>query len=55
LRRGQYHLTLCRLWQELTQRLGPPELLSSPPPRMLCDDDLAALAEAADEIPVGVR
>lgn len=27
LRRGQYHLTLCTMWQDLTARLGPPELL----------------------------
>ena len=49
LRRGQYHLSLCRLWQELTLRLGPPELLSAPPPRAFTGTDLKALAAAGDE------
>lgn len=26
-RAGQYHLTLCQMWQEITARLGPPELV----------------------------
>ncbi|MBL6279825.1 Gfo/Idh/MocA family oxidoreductase [Micromonospora fiedleri] len=49
LRRGQYHLSLCKLWQDLTLRLGPPELLSSTPPEPLTDDDLKAIAAAGDE------
>jgi thiazolinyl imide reductase len=52
LRRGQYHLSLCRLWQDLTLRLGPPELLSSAPPRALTGDDLKAIAAAGDEAAV---
>jgi pyochelin biosynthetic protein PchG len=27
LRRGQHHLTLCRIWQNIAQELGPPELV----------------------------
>ena len=49
LRKGQYHLSLCQLWQELTLRLGPPQLLGSQPPQMLTHDDLRALAAAADK------
>ena len=49
LRRGQYHLSLCRLWQDLTARLGPPELLSAPPPRTMTGADLKAMAAAGDE------
>ncbi len=48
LRQGQYHLTLCQLWQELTAILGPPELVGAEPPRMLGADDLRALAAAGD-------
>jgi thiazolinyl imide reductase len=48
LRRGQYHLSLCQLWQDLTLRLGPPELLSSEPPRELTDSDLKAIAAAGE-------
>ncbi|MDG4800824.1 Gfo/Idh/MocA family oxidoreductase [Micromonospora sp. WMMD980] len=47
VRHGQYHLTLCRLWQDVTARLGPPELLHSTPPRMLLPADVAELADAA--------
>jgi pyochelin biosynthesis protein PchG len=50
LRRGQYHLSLCRLWQDLTARLGPPELLHSAPPQALTDVDLKAMAAAADGV-----
>jgi thiazolinyl imide reductase len=50
LRRGQYHLTLCRLWQDLTLRLGPPDLVSAQPPRMLTGDELAELSAAADGV-----
>lgn len=49
LRKGQYHLSLCQLWQELTLRLGPPQLLVSAPPQMLTSDDLHALAAAAQK------
>lgn len=41
-RRGQYHLTLCQLWQDITARLGPPELVKAPPPTLL---DAGAIAE----------
>lgn len=49
LRRGQYHLSLCKLWQDLTLRLGPPELLTSAPPQAFTGADLKALAAAGDE------
>jgi pyochelin biosynthesis protein PchG len=45
-RRGQYHLTLCQLWQEITTRLGPPELLSAPAPRLLDAAEIALLDKA---------
>ncbi|MBB6347805.1 Gfo/Idh/MocA family oxidoreductase [Nonomuraea muscovyensis] len=48
-RRGQYHLTLCKLWQEITTRLGPPELLSAPPPRLLDGAEIAELDKAGRE------
>jgi pyochelin biosynthetic protein PchG len=48
LRRGQYHLTLCQLWQDLTARIGPPELLRADPPRALTPDDLTAMAVAGE-------
>jgi thiazolinyl imide reductase len=45
-KRGQYHLTLCQLWQEITLRLGPPQLLQAPAPRLLDGAEVAALAKA---------
>ncbi|WP_240033111.1 Gfo/Idh/MocA family oxidoreductase [Micromonospora globbae] len=47
-RHGQYHLTLCQLWQDITARLGPPDLVHSVPPRMLVPSDVAELADAAE-------
>lgn len=49
-RRGQYHLTLCRLWQEITIRLGPPELVRADAPRLLGPAEVAQLAKAADAV-----
>ncbi|GAB3934999.1 hypothetical protein GCM10027614_09010 [Micromonospora vulcania] len=46
-RHGQYHLTLCQLWQDVTARLGPPDLVHSVPPRMLVPAEVAELADAA--------
>ncbi|GAA2191865.1 Gfo/Idh/MocA family oxidoreductase [Micromonospora lupini] len=46
-RHGQYHLSLCQLWQDVTARLGPPELVHSVPPRMFGASDVADLADAA--------
>lgn len=48
LRRGQYHLTLCQLWQDIAARLGPPELVRRKAPRPLSGDDLLA-AMSPDE------
>lgn len=49
LRSGQYHLSLCELWQDVTERLGPPDLLRCAEPRPLAPAELAAMAKAADE------
>lgn len=48
LPRGQYYLTICQLWQDITALLGPPELLRAPPPAMLSGAELAAVAAAAE-------
>jgi thiazolinyl imide reductase len=45
-RRGQYHLTLCRLAQDVTARLGPVEIVRRTPPEVLSGADVAALADA---------
>jgi thiazolinyl imide reductase len=52
-RRGQYHLTLCQLWQDITVRLGPPELVRSQPPDPLRPSDVAALAAAGERAIAG--
>lgn len=44
--RAQYHLSLCLLWQDITARLGPPELIRRESPRALEAERLAAIAEA---------
>jgi NAD-dependent oxidoreductase involved in siderophore biosynthesis len=46
LRRGQYHLALCQMWQEITARLGPPQLVHEPSPHPLTPADVSALAAA---------
>ena len=38
--RGQYYLTLCRIWQDMTARLGPPLLARRSPPQILSAHDL---------------
>jgi hypothetical protein len=47
LRRGQYHLALCQLWQDITALLGPPELVHGDPPRPLTGADVDRLEAAA--------
>jgi pyochelin biosynthesis protein PchG len=47
---GQYHLTLCQLWQEITARIGPPELVHADPPRALTDEDLRAMRMAGEAV-----
>lgn len=42
---GQYHLGVCRLWQEVTRRLGPPELRERPEPRPLAPTQLTGRQE----------
>jgi thiazolinyl imide reductase len=51
LARGQYHLTLCRLWQDITARLGPPTLLAGERVPGVSDAELAAIRAAAEEVP----
>jgi pyochelin biosynthetic protein PchG len=46
-RRAQYYLTLCRLWQDVTARLGPPELLHAGPADPIGPAELATVARAA--------
>jgi thiazolinyl imide reductase len=48
LRWGQHHLALCKLWQEIAARLGPPELLSGSLPPVLSDEQVTLLAAAAE-------
>jgi thiazolinyl imide reductase len=45
-RHGQYHLALCQLWQDITSRLGPPELVRAGEPSRLTAADLQALVDA---------
>lgn len=53
LERGQYHLALCRMWQEIAARLGPPDLVRLDVPRALSTDDLAAIERAAGALGAG--
>jgi pyochelin biosynthesis protein PchG len=48
LRWGQHHLALCRFWQEIAARLGPPERLAGSLPPVLSDEQVMALAAAAE-------
>lgn len=48
LERGQVHLTLCQLWQDLTTRLGPPDLLHLDRPHPLTAEMLRDVASAAE-------
>jgi pyochelin biosynthesis protein PchG len=47
LPRGQYHLMLCRMWQDIAGILGPPDLVRQQPPRRLPPEAVAALTLAA--------
>lgn len=47
LRRGQYHLTVCQMWQAITAGLGPPELIHEAKPEHLRPAEVAAMAAAA--------
>ncbi len=49
LQRGQHHLTLCRVWQDIVGELGAPDLLKGDTlPRPLSADELTVLREAAE-------
>lgn len=47
LRRGQYHLTLCQMWQDIAAKLGPPELLDQEELQPLSAEDLSRVLLAA--------
>jgi thiazolinyl imide reductase len=50
LQRGQHHLTLCRIWQQITGTLGAPELLKREGlPRSLAPRELLGLRMAAND------
>ena len=49
----RHHLSVCQLWQDLTSRLGPPELISPKTPQPLADGRLAAIARAGAEFETG--
>lgn len=49
LRRGQYHLTLSRVWQHASAPLGRPEPLHEPEPVPLSLDELRARVPPEDE------
>jgi NAD-dependent oxidoreductase involved in siderophore biosynthesis len=42
MRAGQYHLTLSQIWQDLTARLGYPDLVRRPAPEPVTAPDLVA-------------
>lgn len=46
-RLSQFHLTACRIWQELGNRLGPVQLISPPTPRPLALPDPATEVSCA--------
>lgn len=50
---GQYYLTLAQIWQELSARIGPLELLDAKPPTVLPADDLVDAAAAVNENTLG--
>jgi hypothetical protein len=45
---GQYHLALTQLTKEVTDRLGPVELVRRTPPRILAAADLAAATDSVE-------
>lgn len=50
LRRGQHDLTLCRVWRDITNELGPPQLVRSEVrPRPLSAEELAGMRAAGSE------
>lgn len=49
-RRAQYHLTLCRLWHDMTTRLGPVTLVRRHAPHILSAGDLREFITADEEI-----
>ncbi|MEV7229917.1 Gfo/Idh/MocA family oxidoreductase [Polymorphospora sp. NPDC051019] len=51
MRLGQSHLTVCRVWQELTGRLGQPELIVGSPPPPVGVADLTGLDPADGPAP----
>jgi pyochelin biosynthetic protein PchG len=50
-RHGQHQLSVCLLWQEISERLGPPALIARPSPRALGADRLESIIAAGDAEP----
>ncbi|HTB49503.1 MAG TPA: Gfo/Idh/MocA family oxidoreductase [Solirubrobacteraceae bacterium] len=50
LLRGHYHLSLCRLWQEVTASLGPPELIRREAPGPLSAEAVEAIVRAGTQL-----
>jgi pyochelin biosynthetic protein PchG len=48
-RHGQHQLSVCLLWQDIAERLGPPELLTRAPPRQLDAERLESVVAAGRE------
>jgi thiazolinyl imide reductase len=48
LRRGAYHLALCRAWQTLSTALGPPEPVHADPVPVASAEELDAVADAGE-------
>jgi len=46
---GQYYLTLCRLWQDITSRLGPITLIRREPPPIFPVTDLMEAEKSWDQ------
>jgi pyochelin biosynthesis protein PchG len=53
MRAGAYHLMLCRLWQEIAARLGPPDPVDAGGLGSLTPADVSALAAAGEDAVAG--
>lgn len=47
-RLGQLNLAICQVWQDVTARLGPPELVKSNLPHRLSAQDLGGIVQAGN-------
>ncbi|MEY9212480.1 Gfo/Idh/MocA family oxidoreductase [Thermobifida halotolerans] len=55
LARGQYDLAVCRVWHDVTARLGRPEIIRPAPPRPLRAADVCAPSPTAPSAQTGPR